>query len=324
MRKTIKWRPILASLFIGIALFALMSAGMVANADVANPEPFTYRQPNGVIIQVSLNGDEFLGWAEDPAGNLIIHDKDAGGLCYAIWDDDGAVSTGELVGNLVGARAFTQRAKGRDIPWRTRERAQRNREEATAIMSEAGIDLQDLAEAMDFESHSPPVPASADSLKRKLLIIHVTWTDRTGFASKPKLSGEQINDFVFNSATRSVNDYYKELIGTNEDIVLPASVSIPLDGYQGIIEVTLPGAHSDPKNNTTNQRNLMNLAVTQAVEQGRVNFSMFDTNGNGTIETTELSIGILVDGFNSSSYLAGPGFWGVAISGGTPDAADTN
>ena len=313
--------------FTGIIPFILTSINIAAYAAPANPEPADFTQPDGTVVQVNVIGDEFLGWTEDADADLIIFDIELNGYCYAVWTDDGPVSTGELVGSPDGGISSApgmgmsrSRTRGRDIPESLRERADREREEEMAILMSAG----NMPFEMDMLSDDAPRRADVSTLKRNLLIIHATWSDRTGIKT-PKLNGNQIYDRVFNPNNNSVNRYYKELIGAAEDVILPVAVNTPLNGMPGIIEVTLPGKHTDPGSNSTLRRELMTKVLTAASAQGRINFSVFDANKDGTLQTTELSIGVIIDGYESSSSSgAVPSFWGSAGSTYSPDRSSTN
>ncbi|MDR2713747.1 MAG: InlB B-repeat-containing protein [Clostridiales bacterium] len=217
------------------------------------------------------------------------------------------------------------KTKGRNIPQRVREKAQKTREEDMQGLREDMIMLS----SMDLTTDSLPVTAPVEELKRKVLIIHVTWSDRSNILNSggnvmPKLNGSQIYNLVFSSDNGSVNDYYKELFATSENVVLPAVISNPLDGCQGIIEVVLDGKHTEPYSQAE-KSNLMADAITKACAEGLINLKDFDTNGNGILEATELSIGFIVDGFNASVQTTSPGFHATAISNpNSPEPSETN
>ena len=316
-----------AGFFAGIFFFILVSVDIAAYAAPASHEPAYFVQPDGTVVQVNVIGDEFLGWTEDADADLIIFDIDLNGYCYAVWTDDGPVSTGELVGSpdrgissAPGSGMGQSRTRGRDVSERLRERANGEREAEMAILLSAG----NMPPETELLSDAAPERAGVSSLKRNLLIIHATWSDRTGI-NTPKLNGNQIYDRVFNPAVNSVNRYYKELIGATEDIILPAAVKNPLNGRPGIIEVTLPGSHTNPGNNSDNRRALMTSVLTAASALGYVDFSVFDTNRDRTLQTTELSIGVIIDGYeSSSSAVTSKSFWGSAGSGYSPSSSLTN
>ena len=310
-----------------ITIGILIGMRLTAYAAPASPDPEYFTQPDGTVVRVSVKGDEFLGWIEDADGSLIIFDLENNGYCHAVWTDDGPVSTGELVSPpdpdmsfAPGTGGARSRVKGRDVPERYRERAKRERESEMDVLMSAGIVPLEL----NMTSGSAPTRVNVSSLKRNLLIIHATWTDRTGI-NTPKLNGSQIYNIAFSPNDNSVNKYYKELFNAAEDIILPAAVSKPLNDSPGIIEVTLSGRHTNPGNGSTGRKEIMTSALAAASASGQINFAAFDTNKNGTLETTELSIGVIIDGYESSvSGLPAPSFWGSAGSAFSPDKSLTN
>ncbi|MCL1808198.1 MAG: dockerin type I domain-containing protein [Clostridiales bacterium] len=305
--------------FMTIVLIAaaasLIAASATAFAVPAAPGSAVFVQPDGSAITVHKEGDEFLGWTEDGEGNLIVFDVGQNAYCYARWTDEGPASTGAPASSLLGKTPLANmmmqrhRTKARNIPQNVLDMAQQAREAATAARLESWPVLTDTQMRLD----PAPVRAPISSLKRQLLMIHVTWSNRAGI-NTPKLNGRQIYDVVFNPNTKSVNNYYREVIGTDEDIILPAEVKSPLDGAQGIIEVTLPGAHTNPGNNTEGTRALVESAITEACTLGLVNMKDYDKNNDGLLAATELTIGFIVDGYESTIASAhGPSIWGFAF-----------
>ena len=305
IRKTISYA--LAFITLAMIVFAILTT--TATAVPACPDPISFTQPNGAEIQLTLHGDEFLNWSEDASGNLIIFDEDKNGYCYANWTDGGAVSTGEMVAEPVEDAAPSspkfQREKGADIPDKVLRRASRLREKIRP-----GQDLPLMAPAPPSPSGAPVVN-SIENLRRNVLIIHVRWGDESNIAVAP-LTGQQLYDRVFNSNTRSVNSYYKELFASEEDIILPANVTNPLGGYQGIIEVTLSGAHTNAGGDNAKQLSILQKAVTAAAPY--IDFSKYDTNNDKTLQTSELSIGVIVHGYEAASTSTTPNFWGVSYT----------
>jgi|GEM_PF-2274574 len=302
-----------------VAMLCLIFASATVFAVTACPDPFTFTQPNGDLVVVSVFGDEYLSWSEDNTGSLIIFDETQNGYCYAEWKDSGAVSTGNLVG--ANFAVLHSSAAKHSIPLAVINSANEIRE-AELIARRALLGRDPLEDLDNLGLDTPPIPANVSALKRNVLIVHVTWTDRTNI-STPKLTGALIYDLVFNPITNSVNRYYKELIGTDEDIILPANVSSPLDGKSGVIEVKMPGSHTNPGNQTEPRRLLMTNAITKACADKIIDLSKFDTNKNGVLETTELSIGFIVDGYEASAGARTPNFWGVSTTA-TPAASATN
>ncbi|MCL1873421.1 MAG: InlB B-repeat-containing protein [Clostridiales bacterium] len=305
-------------------VLTLLIVGVVpaAFAVVACPDPVSYTQPDGTIIQVHTKGDQFLGWHEDEEGNLIVFDIYQEGFCYATWTDGGPVPMGELVGSFESNLIPMPRTKGDEIPQEILDQAEQARSEELAWLTDDGFMLSDLIPGIDLPDDGPPLFNNVANLQRKVLIIHVTWQNRAGI-NTPKLNGSQIHNLVFNPNSNSVNKYYKELLGTTTDIILPATVSSPLNGNQGIIEITLPGTHTNSQGNGNLGDTVLANAIITACSNGLINLAAFDTNGNGALETTELAIGFIVDGYETSAGAPAPSFWAMSTVN-TPIASSTN
>jgi aminopeptidase YwaD len=312
-----------------IMIVAFSSSALAVNA---NAEPFPFTQPNGTLIAVRLFGDEFLHWEEDVNGNLIVFDEDKDGYYYGEWTDEGAVSTGELVGAGLSVVMFRAAGQGHTIPQAVLKRAEAYREEMTAGMYDEGEGrlAQALTEAQAAPAGTPPVYADVNRMKRKMLMMHVTFEDRgniltRGGVEMPKMSGQQIYDLCFGlreEIDRSVNGYYQDMLMTDDVVITPAEVLVPMDGCQGVIEVVMPGRHPHWGSNDAPSMVFMRDAMVKACAENLIDLPSFDTNGDGTIQTAELAIGMIIDGFEYSMGNIIPNFWGVSTSS-TPAAGLT-
>jgi hypothetical protein len=313
-------------MLLGSAL-ALLATVSPVFAVTACPEPYPFTQPGGTIIVLTNYGDEFLNWVEDVNGNLVIFDKEKKAFCYAGWTDKGAVSSGEIIGMGSAAIMPLPRPQGHNIPQAVIDAAeQRRADELFPITNSVSGFTIDFVAAPG----TPPVITPVSLMRRKMLMVHVTWADRSNLTVNPdgegplmpKLTGKQIYDLCFGlkgQADRSVNGYYQDLLMSSGAVIVPGEVLKPLDGYQGVIEVELPGKNPDPGQNGSA---IMQQAIIKACADGQVNLAQFDTNQDGILSTTELAIGFIVDGWESSIGSNTPGFWGVSTSL-TPAASAT-
>jgi M6 family metalloprotease-like protein len=286
-------KPAIAGICIAIGL----SLAIPANAAPANPFPKAFTQPDGTAIQVYSKGDEFLKWSEDAEGNLMVFDAARKAYCYAEWTDGGPLSTGEAVGRQVSESPGRARAKGSDIPPSLLAAACNKHEERNAWLTQSRKTMIGgmKSKGWDFSPSSSPQLAPIPMLKRTVLVIHATWEDRAGIGT-PKLNGHDIFGYVFDPATRSANNYFKELFGSSEDIILPAKVDNPLDGRQGVIEVAFSGRFPGESMET------LNMPIIAAASRGLINFSDFDTNKDGILDSAELSVAII---FDTREFLGG-------------------
>jgi M6 family metalloprotease-like protein len=322
-------KQLLTVILLSLIMVFVFSASSTVFAITACPDPIPFTQPDGILVVVYGFGDEFLNWYEDANGNLVVFDEDKKGYCYAEWTDDGVVSTGELIGDGLAAALNRPGTSKHIIPQAVIDRAMATRETEMAAFNAT---IANLAELAALPVGTLPVYTPVKLMERKMLIIHVTWEDRSNLtiatngtgALMPKLTGKQIYDLNFGlkgEVARSVNGYFQNLLMADGPVILPAQVNDPLDGYQGVVEVMLPGRNPNPRN--TGQGTIMQNALTQACRNGQIELSQFDTDKNGNLATAELAIGFIVDGWESAIGSNSPSFWGVSTSG-TPAASATN
>jgi M6 family metalloprotease-like protein len=261
----------------------------VVRAVPARPEAVSFKQPDSTTIQVYKKGDEFLNWTENRDGSLIVYDADKKAYCYGTWTENGPISEGVQARDTDFFLTKLFRTKGSDIPQKVRTKA--------------------WEQSQDLQRALPPVRPETEHFKRKVLMIHVTWRNRIGIDT-PKLNGKQIYDLVYNPQTNSVNKYYKELIGSDQDIIIPLDVSRPMDGNEGVIEVTMPGRHIGGEEYDIEQQEELIADAFALCED--INFSAYDSNKDGLLVSEELSIGFIVDGYESSAVTGNQSFWGTS------------
>ena len=313
-----------------VAMICLIFSSTTVFAVNANPDPFPFIQPNGSAISVWQFGDEFLHWSEDANGNLIVFDDAKDGFCYATWSDNGEVSTGELVGAGLPLAMARNAGSKHTIPAKVIAKAEETRATLTEGLFDEQAFIQAMTTAMAAPAGTAPQYAEVDKMKRKMLMIHVTFADRSNILTRegevmPKMSGQQIYDLCFGlreEVDRSVNGYYQDLLMTDEIIITPAEVLKPMDGCQGVIEVVLPYMHPNYASDDPKSAAAMREAMALACEQNLINLVPFDTNGDGTLATAELAIGMIFDGFEYSMGRIVPNFWGVSIGSGSTPAAN--
>ncbi|MCL2152990.1 MAG: S-layer homology domain-containing protein [Oscillospiraceae bacterium] len=303
---------------ITLALFVLGAIALstaTAYAAPASPRSFSIKQPDGTIIAVKLQGDEFLNWTEDSNGNLIVFDEVVKAYCYADWADEQPASTGILVDDTSMLNSAVFKPKIQKIPQEALDAAIERRE------SRHPTSKNGLPQGRASRSSNIPNVADISELWRKILVIYVRWADESNIDRAP-LSGQQIYDIIFNPQTRSVNTYYRELLNQTDDVVIPAQVTNPLGGIQGIIEVRLPGTHTNPGGDFEVASDIVTAAYDAA--DPYVNFAEFDTNDDGVITSNELTVCIITQGYEASYDGSTPSVWGSAgYTGGIRDGVYT-
>ncbi|MFN3412912.1 MAG: M6 family metalloprotease domain-containing protein [Thermoanaerobaculum sp.] len=286
-------RPWIA-LLLGLAW---VSAGWSV---VVNPQRETVVQPDGSILGLVPVGDEFNFWWELPSGETVIQDRE-GFFCLAVRDEHGRLQPGPRVGS--GGQISAQ-----------------------GLMPKH---LRPTVRGWGAGEFLPPLPYSrpagirqlAGAEQQPVLVILVSFTDRPPVGSQP-------GDFaqLFFTGGLSAAAYFSqtslgklsltpaaETHGTVQDGVVGwLSLSMPHPN-RGITGSKDPAITEQQKKEASHN---MRLAVKAAIEAADpyVDFSRFDTDGNGGLSRAELSLVIITAGYESSygGYKAtySPANWG--------------
>ncbi|ASA55369.1 M6 family metalloprotease domain-containing protein [Vibrio gazogenes] len=128
---------------------------------------YDYTQPNGDVITLTLEGNDYYAEQRTPSGQLVIFDKQLGGLAYAKVSDDGTtlVSKGELVTqakeqleqNLrssLHSTILSQTEQQPGLSAKAREKlAQENRDKLLHIPEDVSRIATSLVQTADSSSH---------------------------------------------------------------------------------------------------------------------------------------------------------------------------
>ncbi|MGE0919557.1 M6 family metalloprotease domain-containing protein [Trichlorobacter lovleyi] len=152
-----------------------------------------------------------------------------------------------------------------------------------------------------------PVPVSGN---RNLLIVLVNFADRTMTTTTPASWSAKIFDTT--AGAKSVAKYFKDNSFSTLN-VLPATHT--QSATPGVVSVTVADNHPNSGNSYdyTSETTILNHALAQAASY--VNFASFDTNNNGTLEQSELSIYFIYAGYEDSGSDKTPKIWAHAWGG---------
>lgn len=284
------------SLFLLVALFC-SSVGWPV---VVNPQREVIIQPDGSILELLPVGDEFNLWWELPSGETVIQDPE-GFFCVAVLDAHGRLQPGPRVWN--NGRITTQGL----VPKHLRPLAR-------------GWGAGELLPALPY-SRPVGIRQLSQSGQQPVLVILVSFTDRQPVGSQPGdfaqlfFTGELSAAAYFSQATlgKLALTAAAESHGSVQDGVvgwLPLPMPHPNRGITGSKD---PAITEQQKKQASHN---MRLAVKAAIEAADpyVDFSRFDTDGNGALSRTELSLVIITAGYESSygGYKAtySPANWG--------------
>jgi len=257
-----------------LCVFLLLPA--IALAAPPRPALETLRQPDGTAIVVKQFGDEWSNGVRTRDGYTIMRDERTRFWKYAEPDPAGGLRRSPLI-------------VGRDRPVGIRPRLSLRPQRAS---SQTGSFTQQAA---------PDLSAAANLGSQPLLVILVDFTPSVRIGSTAATLYSK-----FFGASGSVKDYYEKVSYGNFSLTPAPETDVALGGLinDGIISVTLPYAHPNP-GSTVDDRNRTIVRDALLAADPYVDFSQFDTDGNGVISATELHIIVIVAGAERS-YSANP------------------
>jgi len=252
-----------------LCVFLLLPA--IASAAPPRPALETLRQPDGTAIVVRQFGDEWSNGVRTRDGYTIMRDERTHFWKYAEPDPAGGLRRSPLI-------------VGRDRPVGIRPRLSLRPQRAS---SQTGSFTQQAA---------PDLSAAANLGSQPLLVILVDFTPSVRIGSTAATLYSK-----FFGASGSVKDYYEKVSYGNFSLTPAPETDVTLDGLinDGIVSVTLPYAHPNP-GSTVDDRNRTIVRDALLAADPYVDFSQFDTDGNGVISATELHIVVIVAGAERS------------------------
>jgi M6 family metalloprotease-like protein len=326
-----------------------LCAAPAAQAVPAMPGVFSHVQSGGEVVCYSLHGDEFLHYMTDEKGFLIAFGED-GDLYYANWAEESTdlsftKSAGggqktvvptevKVIGSAPGSRSPSQerpmQALRNPIPRHILERAQKTRMER-----DGGPQKQFRKQPRPTSEKGGPalLPPTPQAKSPKVLMIYVRFDNESNISASAPAS-QRLFDMMYDENTFGTVAHYYKTVTSNAANITPAEVTLTAAAraraeHRGIVFVTLPGQHKDGNldNDDGGAGSFRADVVRPALEAADavVNFAQFDANGNGTLETSELSIGLIVHGYEESAGLSGPStpsVWGHAWVLRTPVTLD--
>lgn len=299
---------------LAAALLVLFTCSPVF-AGPASPDPIDILQPDGSSIRARIQGDEFQGWTEsEDTGHTILQNKASGFWEYAEQAKDGTLRPNGMRVLPRGLNAPSALPKGLRPP-RNKDNERRMKYMLQDIYqqrlqsSQSDSSLSSTSESSEETENAPgdwtPVAVSGP---KKALIILISFADRAMLTSP---SGWYTS--VFDESAKSVAKFYKEN-SFGKISVSPASHTQP-GNPAGVISVTVADNHPNyGKNyNYATETLILNHALSQAAPY--INFASYDTNGNGTLEQSELTIYFIYAGYEASGSSLQPNVWAHAWGG---------
>lgn len=271
----------------------------IAQAMQASPFPFTVSQPSGQQVTLFLRGSEYNHALEDTQGYTVVKSQSDANLgamdaqpqyVYATLDAQGNLAPSQyVVGATDPAAVGLQRKIAPAVT--------SNNEDTVATLSRrAPVEGERLTR---HSAHSARSTQSSGTVNN--LVVMVRWSDspfQTRTASTPGLPTVQDLTPIFNGATNSVQDVYRqnsygELIVNSvftDWITVSVTEKDAAMGRSGLTCCSLQNALA---------------SALAAAERNGINFANFDQNGDGEIDM----ITFLHSGYGAE--WGGPGFENV-------------
>jgi immune inhibitor A len=267
-------------------LLAIHSAGLKAGS--AAPIVFELEQPDGTTFEAIRRGDEYRNWIETLDGRSIVEDN--GAWFYAERDASGQLAA------TIHAVGGTSAADLKSIPLHIAPQR-----DPDAVTPRTIRKLQRTVKNTDLQAQS----AMALPHQQYLLTVLVDYSD-IGF----NYSDSSFQSRIYGSSG-SVKDFFMD------NSYGAFTIAAPVENYgssnDGIIHIKRARAHPNQGDdrNTSRQEAREIVALTDAY----VNYANYDANGDGVVSPDELSIMIILAGYETS-YGAppSPSVWGHAMN----------
>jgi len=280
----------------------------------AYPYPFTYTQPDGTQVTITLKGDEKAHWAETTDGyKLLNNGKD--GWEYAIQNKDGDLQCSGRLAREVSKRSLNDKMllskTSKNIRfsqkqtsilksvWETQHNIIDNTSNSSIQKSIGTGNTSTIQKSSGISKVFSPVG------NRKLVMILIGFTDQA--FTKTKADFEALMNQVgynLNGAAGSVKDYFLET--SYNQFNVSTTVAGP---YTAAHEMAYYGANSTSTGGSDqNPRALITEAITQADKD--LNFADFDNDGDGTVD----GVYVVYAGYGEASGASENTIWPHASS----------
>src|SRR3990172_3861778 len=279
--------------FILLLLFSVIIFPLKLYAIPAYDGTFVVNQPSGESFEAKQHGDEWYNWIETKDGYGISRNTKTGNWEYYVPSADlKSKVQAKLPPGVPGAIVKKVDPVMLGIPKGLRPPKKQLPD------AEMGNSLKKaLKNKLDKK-----LPSATVSGSKKLLVIAVDYATTTATYA-PSL----IQPLIF-GARDSVADYYKNTSYSSVTIE-PATETYETatDGFIGWLQ--LSGNHP----NTGSSTSIANQQIARdaiIAADPYIDYASYDTDGNDVVEPTELSIAIIVAGYEASYSSDSPSVWG--------------
>lgn len=291
------WARILLGTVIVLSLCSNLYAGPAS-------QNFTdLVQPDGSILSVRQQGDEFQHWTETKDGYTVLRNPATNYWEYAMRDGSGELKPS-------GYRVLQNRSAPTHIapslkPRRNSALEQHQQQTLKKVYQDR---LKGQATSSSVLRQAAigdwtPVPVAGE---KKVLLVLINFADLTLVTTAATWGTA-----VFPLSEKSVAKYYADNSFTKLSV---APVTHTQEGNPtGVVTVTIAAAHPNGDDTLETETSILNLALEQTATF--INFSAFDSDSSGTLESTELTLYFIYAGYEASGSVKTPRVWAHAWGG---------
>ncbi len=284
---------------IALLLSALVSLSVFATVPIA-PISIAVKQPNGYEFKIYPKGDINREWIETADGKAVS--KVNGKWFYLIKASDGSPQISPLA---VGELSSLDLKK---IPFATDlnfTKAPQNKQESIDIPHPLTLGRSPSYNYQRIESNNSMTEKTVQNgapaaFTQNILLLRVSFTNQAF-----KYDAASFEQLMF-SGSQSVKDYFLKASHNNYTLVGATESEGQIN--DGVVSVSLNLEHPNTKYGSTEM-----VHAAFAAADPYIDYSSFDTNGDNSISAKELSIVLIVAGYENSyggSSALTPRVWG--------------
>ena len=304
-----------------------------------------FAQPDGTTFRASLHGDEYFSYVQTADGHLVQKDS-ADQTWYYVVDEGAAWSLGPRADEAAPASALAAASLAGDASKATYAALGGSGYADTARGSGDVVTLADIEAAQGSSDAGTFGLRSTVQTETSLPLITIVIGFDTGESDDTEITANGGTWTAADQRYRDDYDWYEQLYGGEYSITnfyatmsngqfswVPATAETSAQGVDGntnqydeagdgIIHVTLDRNHGNWKSPreevvAANMREAYAEALHKA--SAYIDFSAYDTNGNGVLDKTEACILFISAGYEASAGASSPATWAFQWNLGSMD-----
>lgn len=271
-----------------ISMVLCLAAPCMSIAGPASPDAFNIQQPDGKQFKARMRGDEWANWTETESGHTIA--KGADKAWYYVRGYEKNERGKRRRPNLSGTRA------DRPVP---RGLAKHIKPDAVSKVDNDGPAKGPGPKPAGGDEPGPQ-QAPLGEFSGKVLFLLAEFSDQTGTYSEAEWS-------LF--VTNNIADFFDKA-SYGKATLSPADETFGITNNGVVGWLDLGYNHPNTGNNTTTNNQWITKNAILAADP-YVDFSSFDTNSDTYVDADELSVVVIVAGYERSySANYAPNMWG--------------